>query len=91
MTVSSFLPAVQLLYFKVRVEVEHNPLRTFWRGDDPAAILMGGILQRVAGGGDVACVCGIQVAATCLRTCAGKRQAEGITHTSRQKWGVGSL
>lgn len=48
------LPAVQFLDLKVRVEVEDDALWGLGGCDDPAAALMGWVLQRVAGGGDVA-------------------------------------
>lgn len=60
-------PAVQLLDLKVRVEVEDDALRRLGGRDDPAAVLIGRILVRVAGGGDVSGVAGVQVAAARLR------------------------
>lgn len=59
LTSSPPLPAVQFLNFKVRVKVEDDALRSFGGCDDPAAVLMGRILQRVAGSGDVAGIGGI--------------------------------
>lgn len=56
---SPLLPAVQFLNFKVWVKVEDDALRGFRGCDDPAAVLMGWILQRVAGSGDVASIGGI--------------------------------
>lgn len=53
------LPAVQFLYLKVRVEVEDDALRRLRGCDDPATVLVRRVLQRVAGGGDVAGVAGI--------------------------------
>lgn len=47
------LPAVQLLYLKVRVEVENDALGRLGGRDDPAAVLMRRVLERVAGCGDV--------------------------------------
>lgn len=58
------------------VEVEDDALRRLRRRDDPAAVLVRRVLQRVAGGGDVAGVAGVQVAAARLRGCGGRRQSE---------------
>lgn len=66
-----FLPAVQLLNLKVRVEVKDDALRRLRRCDDPTAVLVGRVLQRVAGSRDVAGVTGIQVATARLRSCGG--------------------
>lgn len=48
------LPAVQFLYFKVRIEVENDALRRLGGCDDPATVLVRWVLQWVAGCGDVA-------------------------------------
>lgn len=61
------LPAVQFLDLKVWVEVEDNALRGLGGCDDPAAVLMGRIFQRVAGSGDVAGISGVKVAPAWLR------------------------
>lgn len=53
------VPAVQFLDLKVWVEVEDDALRGLGRRDDPAAVLVGWILQWVSGSGDVASVSGV--------------------------------
>lgn len=60
-TVSVFtnLLAVQPLDLKVRVEVEDDALRRLRRCDDPVAVLVRRVLQRVTWGGDVARLGGI--------------------------------
>lgn len=53
------LLAVEPLDLKVGVEVEDNALRGLWRRDDPVAVLVWGVLQRIARGGDITGLAGI--------------------------------
>lgn len=62
------LLAVQPLDLKVGVEVEDDALRGLRRRDDPVAVLVGRVLQRITGGGDVARLAGIEDASA-LRHC----------------------
>lgn len=63
----------------MRVEVEDDALRCLRRRDDPAAVLVRRVLQRVARGRDVAGVAGVQVAAAWLRGCGwADTEQEGV-------------
>lgn len=53
------LLAVEPLDLKVRVEVEDDALRGLWRCDDPVAVLVWGVLQRITRGGDITGLAGI--------------------------------
>lgn len=64
---SPVLLAVQPLDLKVRVEVEDDALRGLRCRDDPVAVLVRRVLQRITGGGDVTGLAGIQDASTFCR------------------------
>lgn len=53
------LLAVEPLDLKVRVEVEDDALRGLWRRNDPVAVLVWGVLQRITRGGDITGLAGI--------------------------------
>lgn len=66
-----------LLDFKVRVEVEDNLLVGLRSIDDPLAVLVGGVVIRVAWGGDVPGVLGVEAAPTRL-SCRDKEGNEAL-------------
>lgn len=73
-----FLPAVQFLDLKVRVKVQDDALQGLWSCNDPAAVLVRRVLERVPGRGDVPSVAGIKKTAARFRRCGMGKSGRGL-------------